>query len=181
MGAEDGIGLEAPAVCLAEEDVAVEAGGDAAAPGLCFFRLGEGAGPFHAELGFGAEVVGWRAVAGVLVLALVHQVPEVGGVDQVQSGGEVGFGAAELFVFEEFEGFVLEVEQVRSVLDGFPQGVDVAMRSYELVRATSSTFFFRCFVRHFLSSPLVEGLMCKNVIETLTGGMYLSRRQRESR
>ena len=128
----------------------MEAGGDALGGRVGFFGLGAGAERLHAELGFGVEVVELGAVPGVFVQAAVHQVPETGAVDHVQSRFGVGWEAVGGHGFEMFAGVVMELEQVGSVLERFPQGVDVGMGPYKLVRVTPSAFYFRCPVDHFL-------------------------------
>lgn len=88
----------------------MEAGREAPGGRLGFFGLGAGAERLHAELGFGVEVVELGAVAGVFVHAAVHQVPEAGAVDHVQSRFGVGLEAVGCRGFEMFAGVVMELE-----------------------------------------------------------------------
>ena len=128
----------------------MEAGRDALGGRVGFFGLGAGAERLHAELGFGVEVVELGTVAGVFVQAAVQQVPEAGAVDHVQSRCGAGWEAVGGRGFEMFADLVVELEQVGSVLEGFPQGVDVGMGPYQLVRVAPSALHFGCPVDHFL-------------------------------
>lgn len=128
----------------------MEAPGDAVARSFCFFHLRAGAEEFHAQLCFLEQVVEFRAVPCVFALAAIDQVPEIGGVDQVQFWSGVGFEAADFCGFGKWEDLVMLIEQICSVFDGFRQRIDVAMGSYKLVRVAPSTFDFRCPIPHFL-------------------------------
>ena len=85
----------------------MEAAGDAFGQSVCFFRLREGAAVFHAELRFGVQVVESRTEPCVFDLATIHQVPEIGGVDQVQVWFEVLLEAVGCCIFEGLGGLVV--------------------------------------------------------------------------